>query len=250
MKSGVAPWHRTSFAPWETRSSPTTRSRPRRAATRVFVPTPSMDATTTGSRYQRRANIPPNSRPDPSTPSRWVLRMRSRARRASRASRSTPASRYVRGRRRTGIAPSGAGAFEGEPPGHGLAGLRRGVRPREACQAQALLRERQGLHEALEAQVPQAVRLDGAPDLLYRQAGGDQLASVAGVDPVEAWVADGGRGDPHVDLAGARVAQHPHDQPARRPAHDGVVHEDHPPPGDHLADGVQLNPHPEVAQGG
>src|SRR5437879_8550944 len=99
MNRGAAPQQSTSFAPCDTTSAPTTCQRPSAAAIRVFVPTPSIELTSTGSRYPASRNSPANPSPDPSTGSRYVERMRVRtpARIASLLSGSTPASRYVDG---------------------------------------------------------------------------------------------------------------------------------------------------------
>ena len=68
------------------------------------------------------------------------------------------------------------------------------------------------------------------------------------VDPVVAGVLDRRRGDPQVDLGGARVAQHLHDLPGRVAAHDRVVDDDQPLAGDDLGQRVELQPQAVAAQ--
>src|SRR4030095_11433126 len=89
-----------SFTPIATRSIPTVSCRPARKATRSFVPTPSVDDTSTGAREPAgiltKLAKPPTP---PSTSARFVAWASGVIRRtaASPASMSTPDSRYVSG---------------------------------------------------------------------------------------------------------------------------------------------------------
>ena len=85
-----------SLTQWLTRSAPTVSWRPISIATFSFVPTPSVEPTSTGSLYFEKSGrkSPPNPPTSPSTPGVKVERMAAfaRASAAAFASMSTPAS--------------------------------------------------------------------------------------------------------------------------------------------------------------
>jgi hypothetical protein len=95
----------------------------------------------------------------------------------------------------------------------------------------------------------QRVRAERAGDLLDAQTVGDQLGARGEVDAVEAGPANGRGGDPHVDLGGSGLAQHPHDGALGVAAHDRVVDDHQALAGDHLAQGVELEADAELADG-
>ena len=76
--------------------------------------------------------------------------------------------------------------------------------------------------------------------------GRDQLLSPRGVDPVVTRVERRRRGDTHVDLGRAGALEQTDELLRRRPADDGVVHQDDPLASDDGPDGVQLHLDAEV----
>src|SRR6266545_2689530 len=87
-----------SLTQWLTRSAPHVSWRPAATATLSFVPTPSVEATSTGSRYREKSGrkSPPNPPMSPMTPGVKVERIASFARASAPAfaSMSTPAAEY------------------------------------------------------------------------------------------------------------------------------------------------------------
>ena len=105
-----------------------------------------------------------------------------------------------------------------------------------------------GLVDPGQRQVGQRVGAQLGGDLARRAPVGDHLLARRHVDAVVAGMADRRRGDPHVDLGRARVAQHLHDLARRVAAHDRVV-DDHEPPAAHdLGQRVELQPQAVLAQ--
>ena len=80
-------------------------------------------------------------------------------------------------------------------------------------------------------------------------AAGHQLGAGGEVDAVEARPAHGRRGDPHVHLERAGLAQHPDQRALGVAAHDRVVHHDQPLAADDVAQRVELEPDAELADG-
>src|SRR5579872_2361455 len=154
-------------------SAPITSQRSNSAAILVFVPTPSMDVTSTGSRYPASRKSPPNSPPVFSTPSRNVERTRppTPARIVSFASMSTPASRYVSGSRAPAIDVAlHPRRLEREPSGRRLGRRLGGVDAREARKTEIAARQLERLDESVHAEVAETVRLDLRADPVDRQA--------------------------------------------------------------------------------
>ena len=111
-----------------------------------------------------------------------------------------------------------------------------------------LARAADRLVDALERQVGQRVGAQLGGDLGLRAAVGDHLLARRHVDPVVAGVADRRRGDAHVHLARARVAQHLHDLARGVAAHDRVVDDDEALARDDLGQRVELQPQAVLAQ--
>ncbi len=122
------------------------------------------------------------------------------------------------------------------------------VLAREAGVAVALAVAADRLVDAVERQVGQRVGPELLGDLLDRAVVGDHLLARGHVDAVVAGMLDRRRGDPHVDLARARVAQHLHDLARRVAAHDRVVDDDEPLAADDLGQRVELHPQAVLAQ--
>src|SRR5882724_7286326 len=176
----------------------------------------------------------------PSTSGRNVVFASGAIRRtaSSPASISTPVSRYVRGFIALDVEEAELGrglGLDADLVGAGEAGVTeaRGIAAR-------------GLQHAVERQVAERVGAEVAADLLDVVAGPDQLLARRRVDAVVTGPLDRRRRDPHVDLAGARVAEHAHDLAAGGPAHDRVVDHHHALALQHLGHRVQLHLHAEV----
>src|SRR5690606_6144325 len=102
--------------------------------------------------------------------------------------------------------------------------------------------------QAVQGHEAEGVRADGAADAVDVHAAGDELGPGREVDAVEARPADRRRGDAHVYLHRARLAQHPDDRPLGIAAHDRVVH-DHQPLAAHVvAQRVELEPDAQLAE--
>src|SRR6266566_5958066 len=110
---------------------------------------------------------------------------------------------------------------------------------REAGSAGGLERPPEGLEHAFRREIAERVGPDELSDFLDRIVRGDELPPRRRVDAVVTRRHRRRRRHPHVDLANAGFAQHPHDLSRRRPAHDRVVHEDDPLAFNHLADRIQ-----------
>ena len=123
-----------------------------------------------------------------------------------------------------------------------------GYSPGEARVAVRLARAADRLVDALERQVGERVGAQLGGHLGLRAVVGDHLLARRHVDPVVAGMADRRRGDAHVHLAGARVAQHLHDLARRVAAHDRVVHDDDALARDDLGQRVELQPQAVLAQ--
>ena len=104
------------------------------------------------------------------------------------------------------------------------------------------------LVDALEREVGERVALQVLGDLLDRAPVGDHLLRRRHVDAVVAGVADRRRGDAHVHLGRAGVAQHLHDLARGVAAHDRVVDDDQALALDDLAQRVELHPQAVLAQ--
>src|SRR5437899_2118598 len=225
-----------------TRSMPTLSWRPARKATLSLLPTPSVDETSTGWRnfggiLTKAAKAPM----PPSTSGRDVVRASGTIRRtaSSPASMSTPAALYVRGSMSfLRLKQPELGTRLGPDPDLVVAGE---ARVTELCGVAA-----RRFEHAFQREVAERIGADVAADLLDAVAGPDQLLPRRRVDAVEARPLDRRRRDPHVDLAGTGAPDHPHDLAAGRPAHDGVVDDDHPPAFQHLAHRVELHLDAEV----
>ena len=132
----------------------------------------------------------------------------------------------------------------------GLRGGRPGQRvvAGEAGVAVRVARPADRLVDALQREVGQRVAAQLGGDLGLRAPVGDHLLARRHVDAVVAGMADRRRGDAHVDLARARVAQHLHDLAGRVAAHDRVVDDHEPLAADHLGQRVELHPQAVLAQ--
>src|SRR6267378_4871837 len=153
----------------------------------------------------------------PSTSGRKVALASGAMRRtaSSPASMSTPASRYVRGFIALDVEEVELGRGVGLDADLVSAG--------EARMTEIAGVAARGLEHALERQVAERVGPEITADLVDVMARADQLLARGRVDAIVAGPLDRRRGDPHVDLAGAGVAQHAHDLAAGRAAHDGIV---------------------------
>src|SRR5688572_11309962 len=170
-------------------------------ATFSLLPTPSVDETSTGSRYPAGTRTNPANPPmPPRTSGRWVDFARGTIRRtaSSPASMSTPASRYVNGfmtldveeaklRCGLGLDPYLVGA--GEARVAVVSGVAAGR-----------------LQHAVEREIAERVGAEIAADLVDLVAGADQLLARRRVDAVVARPLDGWRRDADVHLLGAGAA--------------------------------------------
>ena len=98
-------------------------------------------------------------------------------------------------------------------------------------------------------QEAERVGADHLADLVGRVRRGDQLAAPAGVDAHVARVPHLRGVDANVDLGGARAAQHRHDRPGRRAAHDRVVDDHDALPAQQLGERIELQAHRLLAAG-
>src|SRR5262252_689463 len=157
------------------------------------------------------------------------------------ATMSTPDSRYVSGSMNSGL------RFEqfqlSDVPGV-EADL---VLPGEASVTEVAGVVARGLEHAVEGEIAERIGAEVSLDLLHLVAGADELLARRRVDAVIARPLDRRRGDAHVHLARAGRPNHLDDLAAGRPAHDGIVHDDHALARQHLAVGVELHLDPEVA---
>ena len=155
-----------------------------------------------------------------------------------------------RRRRRAGRSYARASGSERSNANLSFASSRPGERvlAREAGVAVASRVAADGLVDAGEREVRERVGAELGGDLLDRAAVGDHLLARGHVDAVVARVLDRRRGDPHVDLARARVAQHLHDLARRVAAHDRVVDDDEALAADDLGQRVELQPQAVLAQ--
>src|SRR5215813_1923421 len=160
---------------------------------------------------------------------------------SSPAAMSTPASRYVSGSMNSEL------RFEqfqlSDVPG---------VEPDLVLPGEARVTEMtgvvaRGLEHAVQREIAERIGAEVPLDLLHLVAGPDELLARRRVDAVVARPLDGRGGDAHVHLAGARRPHHLDDLAARRPAHDGIVHDHHALARQHLAVGVELDLDAEVA---
>src|SRR5262249_40503915 len=161
---------------------------------------------------------------------------------SSPATMSTPDSRYVSGSMNSGL------RFEqfqlSDVPGV-EADL---VLPGEARVTEVAGVVARGLQHAVEGEITERIGAEVPLDPPHLVAGADELLARRRVDAVIARPLDGRRGDAHVHLARAGRPHHLDDLAAGRPAHDGIVHDDHALPRQHLAVGVELHLDPEVAE--
>ncbi len=132
---------------------------------------------------------------------------------------------------------------------HGLLGQRDRVVAVEAGHAQPGARLLAGRDQALQRDVAQRVGADRPAHALGVQGAGHQLGPGGEVDPVEARPAHRRRGDPHVHLHRAGLAQHPDQRALGVAAHDRVVHHDQPLAPDDVAQRVELEPDAELPDG-
>ena len=175
--------------------------------------------------------------------------------------------RHVRahGRVSASSAPPGhrgaAGLLTG-PAAHGATGdlehvlaehLRLAERDRvlagEAGRAQPVRRLLGGGDQALLGDVAERVGVDRGPDAVEVEAVGDQLGAAGEVDAVEAGPLHRRRGDPHVHLEGAGLAQHPDQRALGVAADDRVVDHDQPLAADDVAQRVELEPDAQLPDG-
>src|SRR5262245_43590998 len=257
-----------SLTQWFTRSRPTVSWIPVSNARRSFVPTPSHEATRTGSFRPERSgrNMPPKLPMSARTPFVRVDFTTDliRASAVSWASMSTPAARYVIrffmpysswGARRDVSKVPVPSREPASPPAllEEAELLRLGPRDlhrvlvRPAGGADLVPDAPDRAQHSLEAQVPEAVRPHEPPDVLDGVARRDQLLAPRRVDPVVARPDRRGARDAEVDLLRARAAAHLDDLLARRPPHDRVVDEDDPLPLEDGPRGVELDADAEVA---
>src|SRR3954471_52528 len=271
-----------------TRSKPMVSCTPIACAIATLVPMPSVEVASTGcaiAAIRAASKNPANPPMPPSTSGRRVLPTHSfiNATARSPASMSTPAAAYadcsfIRGgpswatrpRWRSGTAEGVHRACAG---GHRLQAVQVGAdsalprvledvlaqplaerqldggNPVEAGAAERVLADLRRGDQTVERHVAERVGADRAADLVAVQPGGDELRPGGEVDAVEAGPLDGRGGDPHVDLGGAGLAQHPDQGPLGVAADDGVVDDDEALTGDDVAERVQLEPDAELADG-
>ena len=96
--------------------------------------------------------------------------------------------------------------------------------------------------QALLGDVAERVGVDRGADAVDVEAVGDQLGAAGEVDAVEARPLHRRRGDPHVHLDRAGLAQHPDQRALGVAAHDRVVDDDQPLAADDVAQRVELQP--------
>src|SRR5680860_223327 len=123
-----------------------------------------------------------------------------------------------------------------------------GVLAAETGGAKPVSRLRGRLDHGVLTDVAEAVRADARRDLVDAETGGDQLRPAGEVDAVETGPAHRRGGDPHVDLGGTCLAQHPDLGTLGVPANDRVVDDHQLLAPDNVLESVQLEPDPELAQ--
>src|SRR5918999_170049 len=123
-----------------------------------------------------------------------------------------------------------------------------GVVAREAGVAVCLASGADRFVHAVEREVGERVAVQLARDLVHGAAVRDHLMRRRHVDPVVTGVPDRRCRDPHVNLDGAGVAQHPHDLAGGVSPDDRVVHDHEPLAGHHLAQRVELHAQAVLAQ--
>src|SRR5437764_6954747 len=123
------------------------------------------------------------------------------------------------------------------------------VLAREAGVAEAARLRVGRLVHAIPREIAKRVRGDVLRDLLLAVRGGDQLAAHRRVDAVVAGPARRRRADAEMDFAGAGIADHLYDLAAGGAAHDGVVDHHHPLAAHYRRHGIELQLHPEMADG-
>ena len=174
---------------------------------------------------------------------RWGVAPPERTRQVgSRLRRARPAVAFAATRCASGSERSNANlSFASSLPASGYS-------PEKQASQWLLAVAADGLVDAGQREVAQRVAAELGGDLLDRAPVGDHLLARGHVDAVVARVLDRRRGDPHVDLARARVAQHLHDLARRVAAHDRVVDDDEPLAADDLGQRVELQPQAVLAQ--
>ena len=130
----------------------------------------------------------------------------------------------------------------GSPSGIGYSPVKQAVHSRLAgCSVAAI--------SPCSRDVAQRVGVDRGADAVDVQAVGDQLGPAGEVDAVEARPLHRRRGDPHVHLDGAGLAQHPDQRALGVAAHDRVVDDDQPLAADDVAQRVELEPDAQLPDG-
>src|ERR1035437_6229097 len=244
----------------------------------VFVPTPSVELTRTGSRMPGgRAIAEANPPSPPMTSGRRVAATEARISSTARspASISTPELRYASQappclapgtaplRPRPSLMKLASGHGPGLAQRHRLSDgvlqnelvAGRVVRDRDRIlpvktgEAEAVIWQIQPLQHARNREVAERVGTEELADLLDRMGGRDQFCLDLGVDAVEAWMVDWRRTDAEVNLSCTGLAKQRHDLAGGRATDDRIVHNDQPFAGHDLAQRAQLDGHATLAHG-
>ncbi len=109
--------------------------------------------------------------------------------------------------------------------------------------------ETHGAINAVDGKEGQRIGADEAPHALDVVGGREQFLAFRGIDSIIVRMRDRRRSDAEMHFLGAGVAHHPHDLHRRGAAHQGVVDQHDPLPGDHGAIGRMFEPHAELANG-
>src|SRR5262245_51414660 len=116
----------------------------------------------------------------------------------------------------------------------------------KAGAAQTLPRHVGRRDHAFERDVRERVRAERAADLPDTQAVRDQLSAAREVDTEEARPLHRRTGDPYMNLRCASLTQHPDQSALRVSANNRVVDDHQPLPLDDPAQGIELEPDPEL----
>src|SRR5438034_2205295 len=269
---------------WFTRSMPTVSCLFMAKAIFNFVPTPSMLATSTGSRIPGKParNNPPNPPIFPSTCAPCVCLTNVPILRFSlfAKSTSTPARAYafftiIRCKATAPVANSFRQAkclpynsFEvGKQRGlRFLIGKRfgallsafhdeliqcringEGIVAVETSKTKTVQRSAGRANHSLHVEIAETVHTKIFADIFHRHLVRDQFFRVWEIDPIVTGKPVGRTTDAHVHFFCTGLAQVHHARPRGGAAHDRVVHNDHAFSGNHFLDQIQFHPHVEIA---
>ena len=96
-----------------------------------------------------------------------------------------------------------------------------------------------------DCQIAQGIRPDQSGCLLHCVADRDEMVFGINVGPVITGMQKGRRGDPDMNLGSPGLAHETNEGGQRRPAHNGIIHQDHAPARQDMPYRIQLQPdHP------